>query len=260
MKSTPYVGITGPVTLDEVRQVGQAFEEAGFTQNTIHVPMIGILASYKTLQGQKTTNKRYPSYGGVQTLLREASNFGLAMVHYNSRERDTLVGQLDTILSNCEGVCNGVQLNIAWPQIQSLKSIRELHSDVAFVIQLSHTAMQGLDPKQIAEKVQDYGNLANYVLIDPSGGRGKEFDIENSLQIYEQLKLAVPDSTIGFAGGFRGENVCLRTRTLRERIGKDFCIDAEGGLRDKITEEIGEDTLNMDKVRSYLKEAARALI
>lgn len=256
----PYVGVTGPVTVDEVRQVGQAFKEVGFTRESAHVPMIGILASYKTLNGQPTQNKRYPQYGDVQTLLREASHFGLPMIHYNSRERDTLTDQLDKILSNCEGLCEGVQLNIAWPDSIKLAEIRALHPNIPFVIQLSHSAMQNLTPEEIAKKIKEYGQIASYTLIDPSGGRGKEFDLNNSLAVYGAINLQAPNTIIGFAGGFRGDNLEEKVKTLRDKLKTNkFCIDAEGGLRDKLSNEPGDDLLNMGKVREYLKQAAKVL-
>ena len=64
---------------------------------------------------------------------------------------------------------------------------------------------------------------------------------------------------IGLAGGFTGDNVFLRTKKLVSEIGNHFCIDAEGGLRDKITSADGDDLLNIEKVRYYLQEASKVL-
>ncbi len=257
---TPYIGITGPVTVDEVRQVGQAFKGAGFTKNSQHVPMIGILVSYKTLTNQPTQNRRYPKYEEVPGLIEAASEFGIPMVHYNSREPLTLAHQLHRILESSRGKCQGVQLNISWPGIEELTRARENSRYADFVIQLSHSAMQDLNPEEIARRVKRYVTVADYTLIDPSGGRGKEFDLENSLAIYQALKLHVPNTQVGFAGGFTEDNVKARLQTLRQRLGtKTFCIDAEGGLRDKLSDSPADDVLNMHKVRAYLEKAAEAL-
>lgn len=256
---TPYVGITGPVTVDEVRQVGQAFRDAGFTKNSSHVPMIGILVSHKTLQGQPTQNRRYPKYEDVPALVEAADEFGIPMIHYNSREKGTLLSQLEKILEKSR-MCQGIQLNIPWPDIETIKKTRETSKYVDFVIQLSGGAMKDLSPEQIAREVGKYGILANYTLIDPSGGKAKEFDIESSLTIYQELNVHAPNTRVGFAGGFTGDNVRVRVKKLRERLGtKVFCIDAEGGLRDKLSEEPADDILNMDKVKNYLEQAALGL-
>lgn len=124
------------------------------------------------------------------------------------------------------------------------------------VFQASYKAMEGKSSKQIAQGIEKYKDSIDYVLIDPSGGRGIPFDLESSVKIYSEIKNCCPDLTIGFAGGFTGENVASRLKDIIQRIGTDeFCIDAEGGLRDKITSKYGDDILNIHKVESYLKAA-----
>ena len=259
MKSKPYVGVTGPVTLEEVRQVGQAFQDAGFTKNSKHTPMIGILVSYKTLLGQPTQNRRYPKYSEVPSLIQEAEKFGMPMIHYNSREQKTLGEDLSTMLAKCREL-KAFQLNIVWPDPSKIRALKRVKSNLQVVIQLSHTAMEDLTPEAIARRVKGYGDVATYTLIDPSGGRGKDFDLEKSVKIYDQLRQQVSQTVIGFAGGFRGDNVAQTTRTLVDMLGtSDFCIDAEGGLRDRVTDNYGDDTLNIGKVKHYLDQAATVL-
>ena len=40
---------------------------------------------------------------------------------------------------------------------------------------------------------------------------------------------------------------------------KDFCIDAEGGLRDKLSSDYGDDLINLEKVKGYIQSASRVL-
>lgn len=128
------------------------------------------------------------------------------------------------------------------------------------VFQASHKTMGGKTPTQIIQRIRAYGDSINYVLIDPSGGRGLEFDLDSSVILYSKLKERCPNLIIGFAGGFTGENVSLKTRKLIERLGDNsFCIDAEGGLRNKITSVYGDDLLDIKKVRKYLQSASSIL-
>ena len=141
-----------------------------------------------------------------------------------------------------------------------MKAVKRFFPSVKFVVQLSHSAMNNSTPSEIARRVREYEETANYTLIDPSGGKGREFDIEHSIAVYEALRNQVPQTTIGFAGGFTGANVEQRVLTLKQRLEtEDFCIDAEGGLRDKITDEYGDDLLNLDKVKDYLRKATKGL-
>ena len=118
--------------------------------------------------------------------------------------------------------------------------------------------MADRSPRELAVAIGKYQDLVDYCLIDPSGGRGIEFDLEKSLKIYSELKRTSPDLTIGFAGGFTAENTASRLQNIVGGIGEsNFSIDAEGGLRDKITEKQGDDAVNIGKVEAYLKAASR---
>ena len=58
---------------------------------------------------------------------------------------------------------------------------------------------------------------------------------------------------------FNLANVAERLEELARRIGrKDFCIDAEGGLRNKVTEIYGQDFLDINQAKGYLSNALKA--
>lgn len=262
MNSKAYVGITGPVNIQETRDICKEFSEAGYSMESPHIPMIGFLISYKTLNGQPTGNKRYPPANTLLNLLQATNGQVLTMVHYNSREIDTLSNQVAQIFDGVyeKGLCKAIQLNIVWPDINQVARIKEQYPDMQVVFQASHKATDGKTPNQIAQGVRNYGDSISYVLIDPSSGRGMPFDLESSVAIYSELREKCSDLTIGFAGGFTGENVALRLNEILQKIGEsNFCIDAEGGLRDKITSAYGDDLLNIEKVRGYLQSTSSVL-
>lgn len=266
MTSQPYVGITGPVSKEEVKSIMKEFREAGFLgrhmSNITHAPMIGFLVSYKTLNSQSTANRRYPEIDKLPELLGEADARFLTMLHYNSREMQTLSGQLIQLFSGFyeTGLCHAVQLNIVWPDIRELAKTKMRMPDLKVVFQANEKVMAGRSPSEISTSIREYRDLIDYILIDPSGGKGREFDLEHSVEVAKELREKLPSITLGFAGGFTGENVISRVTSLKEIMGnEDFCIDAEGGLRDKITQEYGDDILNIGKVKNYLKNAAEVL-
>ena len=262
MKAKAYVGITGPTSVQETRDICREFSEADYSMESSHVPMLGFLVSYKTLNGQATQNKRYPPANSLPDLLRATDGQVLTMVHYNSKEINTLSNQVTQIFDGVyeNGLCRAIQLNIVWPDIGQVARIKEQHPNMQIVFQASHKAMDEKRPNQIAQGIKDYGDSINYVLIDPSGGRGMPFDLESSVAIYSELRDQCPYLTVGFAGGFTGENVAPRLKEILQQIkADDFCIDAEGGLRDKITSAYGDDLLNIEKVRGYLQSASSVL-
>jgi hypothetical protein len=262
MKAKPYVGITGPTSLVETICLCDAFKEAGFSISTSQIPMIGLLASYKTLNGIGVNNRRYPRFEHLLPLLSRANRDVFPMIHYNTRDNDTLSQQISRLFDGVydEGLCRALQLNLAWPDISEVEKIMNIFPQMQIVFQASSAIMEEVsDTTQLAKRIAEYRDFISYILIDPSGGRGKVFNVESSVNVYQELVERCPDLTIGFAGGFTGENAASRIEKIRKEVGKDFCIDAEGGLRDKLSEEYGDDTLNMKKVESYLNGASTIL-
>ncbi len=262
MAAKPYVGITGPVNVQETKDICKEFSEADYSMAGPHIPMLGFLVSYKTLNGQPTPNRRYPLVNTLPDLLQATDGEVLTMIHYNSKEMDSLSNQVAQIFAGIyeKDLCKAIQLNIVWPEINQVKKIKEQYPEMQIVFQASHKAMEGKSSNQIATGIKAYGDSISYLLIDPSGGKGIPFDLELSVAIYSELKNQCPDLTIGFAGGFAGEKVTPRLTEILQQIEEsNFCIDAEGGLRDKITSAYGDDLLNLEKVRGYLQAAASVL-
>ncbi len=262
MNAKPYVGITGPVTVSETRDICREFSEAGYSMTSPHIPMLGFLVSYTTLNGKATKNRRYPPINTLPDLLRATDNRVLTMIHYNTPGVDSLSQQVARLFDGIYdyGLCRSIQLNIVWPDIEQVRQIKEQHPEMKIVFQASEKAMGGKTSRQIANGIKAYGDSISYVLIDPSGGKGLPFDLLSSVAVYSELKEQCPDLTIGFAGGLSGENVAQKVKDIFQQFGQsDFCIDAEGGLRDKITSAYGDDLLNLDKARSYLRAASVVL-
>ena len=257
----PYIGVTGPVTIQETKSICKEFSNEGYSMRTPHIPMVGFLVSYKTLNRKPTNNLRYPPIDVLPDLLEATNKQALNMIHYNSRNLDTLSYQIDQIFSKVYDLCQSLQLNIPWPPINEIKKIKEDYPEMQIVFQASKEAIKRQTPKQIAQGLKKYEGLLTYVLIDPSGGQQKTFEASDTVPIYCEIKEHCPDLTVGFAGGFRGENVNSRLQEIIEQTQEsDFCIDAEGGLSNKLSSRPGDDILNIEKVRNYLKGASATLI
>ncbi len=262
MKAKPYIGITGPTTVGEVNSINREFASAGYSMHSRHIPMIGFLVSLKTLGGQPTQNRRYPRITDLRNLVKSTDGKSFTTIHYNSNDQTTLAKQLEEIFYELypDNLCRAVQLNIVYPNKEEIEKAKREMPDLKIIFQASHRIIEGKAPNEVAENIRRYGSLIDYVLIDPSGGKGREFDIEPSVNLYEELRSVLPKVTIGLAGGFTGDNVATRARDLIAKIGNsDFSIDAEGGLRDKVTDAYGDDLFNRSKVGRYIKAAASVL-
>lgn len=261
MKENPYIGITGPTTRQEVDHILDTFEANGFNREQGHEPMIGFLVALKSLKENSMANRRYPDFSNLPSLLEATGGYTFNTIHYNSRELSTLGDQLVGVFSQGvyeEDLSRAVQVNIPWPPIAELRRAKAKLPDLKFIIQLSCSALRDRSPREVADLLATYGELANYTLIDPSGGQGIPFEPETVLPYYEAIKDKLPDLTVGLAGGFSGENVVERVNQIVGLIGTDqFSIDAEGALRDKVTDTFGDDIYNPKKVELFVAEAAQ---
>ena len=138
----PYIGITGPVTEPEVKLMVKEFGQAGYSLASPHIPMIGYLVSYKTLNGQPTENRRYTKVEDLHKLFDAAEGKVLTMVHYNTKETSTLASQIGKIftLPYIWNKCRALQLNVIWPPLDQVRLIKYIFPELQIVFQASHKA------------------------------------------------------------------------------------------------------------------------
>ncbi|MFH1503202.1 MAG: hypothetical protein ABIE36_00915 [Candidatus Diapherotrites archaeon] len=263
MESKPYIGITGPVLKEEVLGICGLFEDFGFYENRSVKPMIGILASYKTLNNIKIENRRYPKLKIISELIKEMKSGTFRTIHYNTREFGSLSKQVSELIyfPYHKIPLDGIQLNITYPPIDQIEKIKKEFPELEIIFQANSEVLNSGSKKEVAKRIKNYGGLIDYVLIDSSGGKGENLDIPYSADLANEIKDLSPNINIGFAGGFKGSNVKVNYHDLINKCrGFAFSIDAEGGLRDKLSEKYGDDLLNINKVREYIQSASSFLI
>lgn len=252
-----YVGVTGFMTPGEVSYVLEGLPEVPFREggDPGRRFMIGVLVSWKTLAGiaPKLPN-RYPHLSRVGEILPQTDHEQprtLNFVHYNTKDSDTLVEQLD-LIKRADYKIHGFQLNMAWP---SPGIVARCHGDVPggrIILQIGGNALEavGNQPHTLVAKLREYVEVVDYILLDPSGGLGKSFDPEEMRAYLD----AIYDTDLPFGVGVAGG---LSASTIEERIGPlaekfpDLSIDAEGQLRTPHP----EDRLDVMAARAYVEKA-----
>lgn len=212
--------------------------------------MVGVLANSKTIKGipNKRLN-RYPPPGEIGNIF-QPHPLALNLIHYNTKERETLFDQMREVRSLAGPHCHGFQLNIAWPDPNVLTRLAAQSQQTIIVLQIGSRAFEMVDrsPKKLAEKIaQEYTELVDYILLDPSGGYGKPFD-PRATQVYlETLTSKNIRGGLGVAGGLGPSTLNLLEPLVRGF--PDLSIDAEGKLRNK------EDRLDCELARNYVQSA-----
>jgi len=237
----PYIGITGFMTSTEVGSVLNSFPA-----NVKRKVMIGVLAGLKSLRGK--TNKwpgRYPKVEEIKNIFIDHPA-ALNLIHYNTKEPDSLLAQLLVMTKLGGPNLHGFQLNMAWPSKKVLVYYRRQCPEKQIVLQIGNKAIELVmkSPEILANHVERYSGVVDYVLLDPSGGLGKPFDVAEIRSYLEAIEAKKTEIGLGTAGGLSAQ-----TLDILEPLAKEFpnlSIDAEGKLRNK-----EDDSLNVAEAIAY---------
>lgn len=247
MRPQPYIGITGFTHRDQINAV----VHDALPVDTDRLVMAGVLVSNRTLRGE--TNKwpnRYPKPEGLKDIFPRY-NCLLNLIHFNTKEPDKLLDDMCKAQDLAGPNCDGFQLNIAWPDKKVLEQYktRAQFKRKVVVLQCGARAIQEAgSPGNLGLRLHQYDGLIDYVLLDPSGGLGKEFhEAEMHAMLYYAREYTWPITFgLGVAGGFHAGNLERLQPLLKEF---DLSIDAEGKLRGQ------DDHLDMAAASLYLRKA-----
>jgi len=240
----PYIGITGFMSLSDALHVLDAIPA-----NTDRLVMVGVLASLKTMRGiQNKWPNRYPIMDKIAGIFPNHPS-ALNLIHYNTKEKDTLGDQLAAMTEFGGANMHGFQLNIVWPALDVLGEYRKKYPTKQIVLQVGGHAFETVNhsPEQLAVRVAEYNGTVEYVLLDPSGGYGKPFDPERARNYLAALRAKNLNVGFGVAGG-----LSPTTLNLVEPLAMEFpdlSIDAEGRLRTQ------EDHLDLTVANEYLRKS-----
>ncbi|MDB5194063.1 MAG: hypothetical protein JWN50_77 [Parcubacteria group bacterium] len=264
---SPYIGVTGFETLKQVDNIARMISGKSY------LLMNGVLVSHKTLNGQPNNwPMRYPKREDVTDLFSIHSSV-MNIVHYNTREPATLVPQLLGIIGLCHAsrhlrglgmpgpTLDGFQLNMRWPDPNTLRQFKELTQNrYQIILQIGKGALSMANteeatwyaPQHIVSMLSPYQGITDYILLDPSSGLGLPLEIDVIDRYLEAIYRESFSFGIGIAGGFSKETA----RSILPLVGKyhDLSVDAEGKLRDE------DDRFSMDKATAYVEEMSRVLM
>ncbi|MBI2030741.1 hypothetical protein HYT05_03895 [Candidatus Kaiserbacteria bacterium] len=161
--------------------------------------------------------------------------------------------------------CQGLQLNIPWP---SEKVLADFHARgqsgrrKTIVLQCGKKALDevGGSPLKLATRLGQYKGLIDYVLLDPSGGMGREFDPYFACSCFGAIGRALPDIGLGIAGGLNAESLDRLIDPITDAFpGLGFSTDTETGVRNDQDEFVVAEAIRYlrqaDKIQNRKKTA-----
>ncbi len=250
---TPYIGITGFTTPDEVSTV-----VATLPPSPSRLLMCGVLLSNALLSGEPSdAPNRCPPPDAIAGILSDDPRC-LNLVHYRPRAGANLADALSRAQDVGGPNCHGVQINATrgapWPDPSSLIEYKGRSQPRRIVLQAGREAMASVngDPSRLAQRCAEYAGIVTDVLVDASEGLGIPLDAGRSIRYLEAIATAAPDLGLVVAGGLCAANVAeLLSPLLPQWAG--VSIDAEGRLRD------ANDRLDVGTARAYLEAATELL-
>lgn len=269
MMSSPYIGVTGIVTAEDVSALRDAWEPV--KAKTCRCLMAGVLVSSKTLHGVAVESRRYPSLEVAGDLLSDLAEFAWPVVHYNTRStgRD-LLSEMVLLYDRLEWM-RGLQLNVVTPDRDALRDVRRQCASVEVILQVNRPSLilTESSPRRYAT-LYSHPLVVDHALLDLSGGTGREVSPEwISEQIGDMAYWESLGIRPGLAGGLGPGCGPLLERfadSVTPEVWRAVNVDAESRLRVPLTLAEGaiegakhQDRLCPDKVKAYLAEAVEVL-
>jgi len=237
----PYVGITGFKTAREVKGVLDSWDPSKFHGFRL---MLGFLCSAQRLAYITERGRVSPAAKDLSKLVREAHMNTrsvdlprlakglpptvLPMIHYHTTNREGLAEEVNNLFNMNhlyrDSFCRALQINMTWPDVDQIKKIKDRYPEMEVLLSITGTAIKGKTPGEIADRAATYDGLVDYVLVDPSGGRGVSFDHRQCSEIMKGVRERMPETAIGVAGGFSGDNVYLRFLDVAHIFQEPFSI------------------------------------
>ena len=250
---TPYIGITGFTTPEEVAAV-----IGNLPSSAERLLMCGVLLSNALLDGGTSDAPgRCPSPGSIAGIFSSDPRC-LNLVHYRPRAEADLADVLARAMAVGGVNCHGVQINATrgapWPDPVALQEFRDRCHPRRIVLQVGGEAMKAAQghPDEIAQRCVPYEGIVTDVLVDASEGMGVPLDAQHTITYLAAIADATPSMGLVVAGGLCADNLdSLMSPLLPEWAG--ISIDAEGRLRDT------DDRLDVAAASVYLTTASKLL-
>lgn len=246
-----YIGITAFTKVKEVDAARKAFNCPS------RKLMIGVVATYKSLRLQPMKEywaKQTPHCNDIKYLFTDDPRT-LNLVHYSSDQgKEALMAtDMRVIAQNAGRNFHGFQINMAWPDVRELHQYHEATEVPHYIVlQIGKDAISmEPNPAAIGQRLRDYREVIDAVIVDMSGGTGKALDAKWTHMTLAAIKEYNSHLDLVVAGGLGPDSLQPIEALLKDF--PDLSWDAQKLLRDK------DNNLDPVAVELYLKRSAAML-
>ncbi len=257
-ENKPYIGFTGNNNPENVKALSDLFNSK-LPLVPSHRGMMGFLVNKRSINGEVGNGRMFPPYAELPELLKQAKMGGLTSLHYVPHTDVNISDQIQTMLKTDDlydqGLVDAVQLNNVWPDSDTLAQIKTDFPGIKTIIQANKEKISMSSDIELAHAFMDLDGLVDYLLFDPSAGKGMSFDPASVRSFYMVAGHFLPNSAIILAGGFDSFTTGRRIERIGQMLhSKKFGIDAQTGLRD-IPRHGQKGVFSLSKAENYLDQA-----
>jgi len=252
----PYIGITDFMTAAEARVMLRSFGEYRTGKDPRKL-MVGVMMSWKTFNGVSSRfTEAFPNKFAVPSIFLDHP-LAFNTLHYADYDDFSSPHDISMMLYVCRqgGRLDAVQFDMIWPHPSLLKQVKDdSNGAIKNVLQIGANALavEADDPVRVCERIAQYGDLVDYVLLDKSMGQGRGMDAQVLLPFVRAIATSFSAIGIAVAGGLGPT-----TTHLVEPIVQEFpwiSIDAQGQLR---LSRSALDPIDWSMAQAYLEKASR---
>lgn len=247
-----YIGITDFMTRDQVFRMLDVLRA--------NRPMywnrrlgVGVMMSWKTLHDRPTKwSSAFPRKENIADIfVKDKDAFNV--LHYADYEGHPVTENMERVVAWGGENLDAIQLDMIWPDSGEVKDFRRRHPDTGIIIQANTKVLAAVDddPTRLVERLREYGDSIDYVLLDKSMGRGLGMDGEVLLPFARAVIESLPTLAVAAAGGLGPSTLHLADPLIAEYGG--ISLDAQGRLRPSGS---ALDPVDWNLAASYLREAA----
>ncbi len=178
---------------------------------------------------------------------------GRSFACFTAPSDEGLADELELLFTRCP--CEGIQLNMLWPNPTEVARFREKHPHTRLTLQIGRNALNEVEwnPETLVKVVEHYFGDIQAVLLDLSEGEEFTFDPEDLKPIVEAL-MRFHNLEIGVAGWLSAESMHLIAPLVS--ICSYLSVEA-GEVGGKLRNPDG--SFNYEAVDAYLKAAFAVL-
>lgn len=180
---------------------------------------------------------------------------------WKAEESPNVFNNLELVVQYGGEHLDAIQLDLTWPKSDELKRFKEKNPDIFIILQVGKFALKEVegDPWAVVDRLREYDDSIDFVLLDMSMGKGKGMEAGGLLPLLRIIRKELPYLGLAVAGGLGPDSVDLLGPIAEEF--PDVSVDAQGNLkrkdapRDNLGHMIAAHPADLGRSKEYIKKS-----